>query len=96
MIVRIVKLTFAPEHTASFIELFKGAKEKILSFEGCSHVELLQGAGEENIMFTYSYWESEDALDAYRHSDFFATTWKKTKQLFSDKAEAWSLNKTNY
>jgi len=96
MIVRIVKLSFSSEHVDSFIELFKASKTSILAFEGCNHLELLHAVDEVNVMFTYSYWESEDALNAYRHSPFFAATWKKTKQLFSDKAEAWSLQKTDY
>ncbi len=42
-------------------------------------------------MFTYSYWESEAHLNTYRHSDLFRETWAKTKVLFADKPEAWSI-----
>jgi heme-degrading monooxygenase HmoA len=42
-------------------------------------------------MFTVSIWESEDDLNAYRNSELFENTWAKTKVLFNDKPEAWSL-----
>lgn len=91
MIKRIVKLTFQPEHTSSFVEIFNQSQAKILQFDGCKHLELWQDAQNECIFFTYSYWESEAHLNAYRHADFFKATWKKTKALFADKPEAWSV-----
>jgi len=93
MIHRLVKLSIAPEHCETFLEFFDGRKSKIESFSGCHHVELWRDVSDEHIFFTYSHWESEDALDAYRKSDFFAETWQKTKSLFSGKPEAWSLDK---
>ena len=37
-------------------------------------------------------WDSEEALDNYRSSPFFAETWRATKALFAAKAEAWSVH----
>jgi len=46
-----------------------------------------------NVFFTYSYWEHPDFLEQYRNSDFFKGVWTKTKALFSEKPEAWSVTK---
>jgi heme-degrading monooxygenase HmoA len=44
------------------------------------------------VLFTYSLWESEADLNAYRHSELFEDTWKHTKALFADKPAAWSVD----
>lgn len=92
MIKRIVKMTFRPEAVDSFIhDVFEGSKAQIRAFEGCRHMELLRSKKQSNVLFTLSHWEDEAALDRYRASDLFATTWARTKALFAEKAEAWSL-----
>ncbi len=94
MIVRIVKMQFKPEEVDNFKQLFKERKEKIRGFPGCHYLELLQGApASPSTFFTYSYWASEEDLNNYRHSDLFAETWKLTKKMFSQKAEAISTQK---
>lgn len=90
MITRIVKLTFKEEHIPKFILIWKESKAKIAAFEGCNFVEMLQSKNPENICFTYSLWDSEEALNKYRHSELFQNTWAKTKVLFDGKPEAWS------
>lgn len=91
MIKRIVKLTFQEKHIPSFLEIFEANKDRIRGFEGCEHLELWRAKQPNNVLFTYSYWKDEDALNAYRKSTFFAATWKKTKALFAERAEAWSI-----
>jgi quinol monooxygenase YgiN len=91
MIVRIVKMVFVPEQVENFVQLFDERKERIRNFEGCLHLELWRESGKENIFFTYSHWENEQALDHYRFSEFFKETWGLTKALFAQKAEAWSV-----
>lgn len=91
MILRIVKMTFREEETANFLALFNERKALIRSFEGCSHLELWQEAGNQNVFFTYSMWESEQHLDHYRFSELFKDTWAHTKALFADKPQAWSV-----
>lgn len=91
MIKRIVKLSFAPEHVPAFRQIFEESQPLILRFPGCQHLELWQEAGAEHILFTVSHWESEAALEAYRHSELFVGTWARTKALFADKPAAWSL-----
>jgi heme-degrading monooxygenase HmoA len=91
MIKRFVKLTFKPEHTQDFIELFNATKALIAAAEGCKHLELLHDVDNKNIFFTFSIWENTDYIDQYRDSELFKNVWTKTKVMFGDKPEAWSL-----
>ncbi|MFI8378149.1 putative quinol monooxygenase [Leeuwenhoekiella sp. NPDC079379] len=93
MIVRLVKMEFKPEEIENFKILFEGVKEHIRSFEGCKFLELLNGTDNKTIFFTHSYWESAEALETYRKSELFKTTWARTKVLFNAKPEAWSVEK---
>lgn len=95
MIKRIVKLTFQEEKTNDFLKVFEESKNKIRAVEGCQHMELLQSIDEENVFFTYSYWNNSEALENYRNSPLFKETWKQTKVLFSKRAEAWSVRTTD-
>lgn len=91
MIIRIVKMTFAPEKVDDFLKVFNSSKHLIRNMNGCSHLELLNDINSPNIFFTYSYWQSEFDLQNYRNSELFASVWGKTKILFTDKPEAWSM-----
>ncbi len=91
MIVRIVQMTFRTEAIADFKQLFEERKERIRHFGGCRHLELWQDSGNSAIFFTYSHWESEAHLNHYRFSEFFKDTWGRTKALFADKPQAWSV-----
>ena len=91
MITRLVKITLQPDKVNEFLHVFQDVKETIASFDGCHHVELLQDLHSPHIFFTYSIWEDEHYLDHYRFSDFFKLTWERSKKLFSQKAEAWSV-----
>jgi len=92
MIRRVVKMSFHKEKIDEFISNFEANKERIRNFPGCQHLELWNDIKDENIFFTYSHWDSEEALNAYRHSELFQGVWKITKVLFNAKPEAWSLN----
>lgn len=92
MIIRIVQMNFEPANVESFLALFEKRKAQIRGFEGCRHLELWQDANDKNIFFTYSHWESEHYLNQYRFSEFFKDTWGKTKALFANKPQAWSVN----
>lgn len=93
MLTRIVKMTFREEAVPEFLELFQEVKNKIRSYSGCHHMELLRVNGQPNVLFTLSYWEDLEALNRYRQSTLFEQTWNKTKALFADKPEAWSLER---
>ena len=93
MIIRIVQMSFRPEAVTDFQKLFEERKHLIKAFEGCNHLELWQDAHDKNIFFTYSIWDSEEHLNHYRFSNFFKDTWGRTKALFAEKPQAWSVNK---
>ncbi len=91
MITRIVKMKFKEEFRTEFISMFNVIEPEIKKFEGCKELKLLQDQVDENTLFTISTWKELNDLDNYRKSDFFKATWKKTKAMFQEKAEAWSL-----
>src|SRR3954469_16826365 len=91
MLVRIVRMTFREDAVEAFKTFFDGRKELIRNFDGCMHLELWQDSNTPTVFFTYSHWKDEPALHHYRNSAFFRDTWQQTKQLFSAKAEAWSV-----
>jgi quinol monooxygenase YgiN len=76
-------MTFRPDALPDFFALFEETAPKIRGFEGCHHLELWEDVRYPNILTTYSHWEDAAALDAYRHSDLFRSTWAKTKPLFA-------------
>jgi len=92
MFIRIVKMSFESNKIDLFLENFNTSKEKIRNFEGCNTLKLLRDKNNPNIFFTYSYWESETHLETYRNSELFKSVWKKTKVLFNNKPEAWSVD----
>lgn len=93
MFVRIVKMGFQEEKIPEFLSNFEENKAKIRSFQGCQFLELYRDKHNTNRFFTYSYWENEEALENYRNSELFKAVWAKTKVLFNEKPEAWSVDK---
>ena len=96
MIKRIVKMSFQPDKVEDFKLIFKTNWKLIAGFEGCSHVELLQDKLQQNIFFTYSHWINEEYLNAYRDSELFKSVWSKTKVLFNEKPQAWSVDELRF
>lgn len=93
MLTRIVKMEFQSDKVSDFLNNFEIIKSKIRNFPGCQHLELLQDKNQPEIIFTYSIWDSEEALNNYRKSELFGEVWPNTKSLFRSKPEAWSVNK---
>ncbi len=93
MLVRIVKMSFEPEHIDTFMANFHSTKKSIRNFEGCRYLELYRDQNEANIFFTYSYWEDQSFIETYRNSELFKKVWSQTKPLFNDKPQAWSVDK---
>jgi quinol monooxygenase YgiN len=91
MIQRIVKLHFKIEQIDAFMEVFEASKAHIRAFDGCLGMSLAQHDTQPNVLFTISRWKNTEALENYRKSPLFTTTWAKTKVLFEEKAEAWSV-----
>ncbi|MBK9270619.1 MAG: antibiotic biosynthesis monooxygenase [Saprospiraceae bacterium] len=91
MIHRFVRMYFTDRGAEEFVELFNQSEAVIEKFNGCMSVSLMRDPIHTNQFLTYSIWQSEEDLNAYRDSDFFRETWAKTKSLFDKKAEAWSM-----
>jgi quinol monooxygenase YgiN len=91
MIKRIVKMEFRPDKVEDFKLIFKTSCSKIRARKGCRHVELLQDVKNPALFFTFSVWEEEADLNAYRESELFAKVWAATKALFNAKPEAWTV-----
>jgi quinol monooxygenase YgiN len=90
VIVRLVRLTFAPQHLDDFLEMFERTAPLIRSQPGCEHLELLRDARYPNICATLSHWTGQEALDTYRQTGLFRETWSKTKTWFAAPPEATS------
>lgn len=92
MFTRIVKMEFKEETITAFLKHFETIKTQIRNFEGCHFLELYRDKRAPHIFFTYSKWESTQALDNYRNSNLFNEVWAQTKPKFSQKAQAWSVD----
>lgn len=86
-------MTFEPSRVNDFMEIFNGAHHLIEAFPGCKGVDLTRDVLHTNIFITISVWDSVASLDAYRHSSLFNSTWAATKLLFSERPDAWSVEK---
>lgn len=91
MLIRLVRMTFCPDGVPDFLQIFRESQPLIRAFPGCRHVELLRDLGEPNVYVTHSHWDDAAALDRYRQSELFRTTWAKTRLLFAERPTAYSL-----
>ncbi|GMQ80863.1 MAG: putative quinol monooxygenase [Rhodothermia bacterium] len=82
MVVRIVRMSFHERNVTSFLSLFHEFSDRIRAVSGCNHLELWQDMDRPNVMTTYSLWDSVEALEAYRESELFRTTWEKARVFF--------------
>jgi quinol monooxygenase YgiN len=89
---RIVKLHFKKEHIEDFKTLLQEFYESIRNQKGCKSLTILQDQNIPEIFFTYSVWEGNEYLEAYKKSELFGKVWPKTKQWFAHPPEAWSTN----
>ena len=86
---RIVKLSISSSKHLSFEQFFGENKKIILSFKGCKHVELLKSSGD--VYFTYSIWDDETSLNAYRNSIPFEKNLDQNKTFFFLKTRSMEL-----
>lgn len=91
MITRLVKMTFLSEKISVFLGIYEESYMKITSSEGCVEVQLKRDVNNPNVFFTISKWKSENDLKKYRESKLFKSVWGRTKILFAEKAEAWTV-----
>jgi quinol monooxygenase YgiN len=90
MLIRLVRMTFAPDTVEAFLDRFEQTAPQIRAFPGCHHLELWRDADAPAVFTTHSHWESEEALEQYRHSDLFQSTWSDVKPLFDARPRAHS------
>jgi quinol monooxygenase YgiN len=76
-------MTFRPDALEEFLAMFEGTSQAIRSFPGCEHLELWEDARFPNVLSTYSIWCDEAALEEYRKSELFRSTWARTQAWFA-------------
>ena len=91
MITRIVRMEFKPEHVQDFLRQFDSVRHKIRQYPGVQKLELHHDTGQSNVFYTYSTWDSEQALETYRQSELFKYAWGAVKPWFGSKPQAFSL-----
>lgn len=91
MITRIVKIYFQEDKIQDFLRFFEQIKWEVAHQPKCGGMKLLQDKNHPNIVFTYSLWEDEKALNTYRDSELFGKIWPTIKPWFKEKAEAWTV-----
>lgn len=90
-IVRIVRMEFKEESMVLFDALFAKSQSKIEAQNGCRRVLMLHSTANKLERTTMSWWDNEEALNAYRKSNLFGEVWPKTKSMFSKDPMAWSM-----
>lgn len=93
VLIRLVRMTLAPDRVDDFLSLFDATSPSIRAFPGCSHLELWRDDRFPNIVTTYSIWTDDAALDHYRRSDLFRSTWSRTKPMFAAAPVATSMHR---
>lgn len=76
-----------------FLEIFNENKDAIRNFPGCSHLQLLKDAEDPLCFTTMSHWDQAQSLENYRKSALFGSVWGRVKTLFSQRTQAFSLEK---
>ena len=76
-----------------FLDIFYQHKQAIKNFPGCTHLQLLKDADDPNCFSTLSHWNGPDDLENYRKSELFGSVWGRVKTLFSERTQAFSLEK---
>ena len=76
-----------------FLEIFNANKTSIRNFPGCTHLQLLKDSDDPLCFSTLSHWDSQESLDQYRQSELFGKVWGRVKTLFSERSQAFSLEK---
>ena len=93
MLIRIVRMHFTEAGVEEFLQIFNAHKQQIRNFQGCSHLELLKDKDDVNTYTTLSYWDDPSDLERYRKSELFGSVWGRVKTLFSERSQAFSLEK---
>jgi len=93
MIIRIVRMHFTQAGVEEFLEIFNHNKNAIRDFPGCLHLQLLKDTQDPCCYTTLSHWDESQSLENYRKSELFDKVWGQVKTLFSERTQAFSLEK---
>jgi quinol monooxygenase YgiN len=95
MVERIVRLEFAPDKVVEFKTIFEEVKAKVRNSPGCLGMTLFVDAESPSVFYTISQWDSEEHLEAYRHSDLFQSSWSRMRVLFNGKPQAFTIKEVD-
>lgn len=84
---------FTEAGVEEFLEIFNRHKQAIRNFPGCGHLQLLKDAEDDCCYTTLSHWDKPQSLENYRKSELFDNVWGRVKTLFSERTQAFSLEK---
>ena|SRR5690554_3349467 len=90
MVIRIVELSIQKEKFSLAKKYLAEVAPKVRNSKGCTHLRIVIDLHEAGHVTTYSHWNSEDDLNAYRKSEVFINFWSQIKPLFDRPARAWS------
>jgi quinol monooxygenase YgiN len=93
MLIRIVRMHFTEAGVEEFLQIFNAHKQQIRHFPGCTRLELLKDADNPAVYTTLSHWGESKDLENYRKSELFGIVWARVKPLFSNRPQAFSLEK---
>ncbi len=93
MLIRIVRMHFTEAGIREFLDIFQQNMNAIRNSEGCIQLQLLKDLENPLVYTTLSYWNDEESLTKYRNSELFASVWGRVKTLFSERSQAFSLEK---
>jgi quinol monooxygenase YgiN len=88
---RLVCLVFREEAVEEFLSLFAKVREAIRQQPGCLYLALWQDRTDPRVILTFSQWTGPEALENYKQTLLFKDTWARTKSLFEEPPQAWSL-----
>jgi len=88
-------MKFRTDEVEEFVAWFALNQHQIAGFTGCISLELWKDFADPCSFFTHSRWKDDQSLQNYRQSDFFKATWARTKALFEEPAQAWSVSLVN-
>lgn len=92
MITRIVQLKFNHDFSwNAFRKLYEERNPATRGVPGCVEVKIMKDVNAPNIYYTVSKWSSNEALENYRSSEYFAETWPMVKSTLAEKANAFTI-----
>ncbi len=91
MIIRIVQMHFGSDRWEGIRERLLAQVPRVRAFSGCLYLALHQDADTPCTVYSISYWESRQALEAYRQSALFREFWAELKAHFVRPPQAFTL-----